>query len=551
MGICESKPQKTAQNISNEFGGQNTQSTKNPQNMEKSQNTQNVQGMQSQQDIKIPEMDIYGNISVPIDIINKARKSVCKITIKGNKGEIFGTGFFMKISDKEKYLVTNNHIISQNNINDNIEIEIHNHRKMKLNTNNRKIEYFSKPIDITIIEIRKSDEIYNDILFLDYDSNFNKGYYIYQNVPIFLIHHPNGQKAENASGIIVNVNDFEFDHGISTKNGSSGSPIMLCTQNENSIQVIGIHKEAYRDKNLNSGTFIGEIFNNENKNSLNNNILNNHNNYIIAEIDIKDENVNKDIRIINSYEEYMREYCPSSEIMRELMNEVHIKQCEIRINNELIPFNYFYKFIQKGKYIIKYSFNNYLTNTNHIFCKCSSLTNINLSNFNTQNVKDICWMFYECSSLTNIDLSNFNTQNVKDMSSMFFGCSSLTNIDLSNFNTQNVKDMYGMFSGCKSLININISNFNTQNIISMSWMFKGCSSLININLSNFNTQNVTYMSDMFSGCTSITNINLSNFNTDRVTNMNGMFSGCTFLTNVNIITNDKRIINQFFKDKNK
>ena len=42
MGICESNPQKTAQNISNEFGGQNTQSTKNPQNMEKSQNTQNV-----------------------------------------------------------------------------------------------------------------------------------------------------------------------------------------------------------------------------------------------------------------------------------------------------------------------------------------------------------------------------------------------------------------------------------------------------------------------------------------------------------------------------
>ena len=97
---------------------------------------------------------------------------------------------------------------------------------------------------------------------------------------------------------------------------------------------------------------------------------------------------------------------------------------------------------KKGKYIIKYSFNNYLTKTNNIFCKCSSLTNINLSNFNTQNVTNMCWMFYECSSLTNIDLSKLNTQNVMDMSSMFFGCSSLTNIDLSNFNTQNVKDMY-------------------------------------------------------------------------------------------------------------
>ena len=42
-------------------------------------------------------------------------------------------------------------------------------------------------------------------------------------------------------------------------------------------------------------------------------------------------------------------------------------------------------------------------------------------------------IFRGCSSLTNIDLSNFN---VIVMSSMFNGCSSLTNIDLSNFNTQ-------------------------------------------------------------------------------------------------------------------
>ena len=54
-------------------------------------------------------------------------------------------------------------------------------------------------------------------------------------------------------------------------------------------------------------------------------------------------------------------------------------------------------------------------------------------------------MFFECSSLTNIDLSNFNAQNVTNMSFMFYKCSSLTNIDLSNFNTQNVTDMSFMF----------------------------------------------------------------------------------------------------------
>ena len=60
-------------------------------------------------------------------------------------------------------------------------------------------------------------------------------------------------------------------------------------------------------------------------------------------------------------------------------------------------------------------------------------------------------MFYGCESLTNLDLSNFNTNYVKNMMSMFDGCSSLINIDLSNFNTNKVKDMSDMFKGCSSL----------------------------------------------------------------------------------------------------
>ena len=34
-------------------------------------------------------------------------------------------------------------------------------------------------------------------------------------------------------------------------------------------------------------------------------------------------------------------------------------------------------------------------------------------------------MFYDCKSLTNLDLSNFNTQNVTNMGEMFSGCNSL------------------------------------------------------------------------------------------------------------------------------
>ena len=55
-----------------------------------------------------------------------------------------------------------------------------------------------------------------------------------------------------------------------------------------------------------------------------------------------------------------------------------------------------------------------------MFLDCSSLTSLNLSNFNTNNVKDMSYMFYSCSSLNSLNLSNFNTNNVINMSYIFY-----------------------------------------------------------------------------------------------------------------------------------
>ena len=201
-------------------------------------------------------------------------------------------------------------------------------------------------------------------------------------------------------------------------------------------------------------------------------------NYIECEIIIEEEN--KDIKIINSYEEWYK-INDWDEFKEDCCNEKEIKEnCEIRINNEIINFSYFYNFKNKGKYTIKYLFKNNLTKTNHMFSDCISLTNIDLSNFNAQNVTNMSNMFSHCESLANINLSNFKTQKVTDMSYMFFDCYSLTNINLSNFNTQNVTNMSNMFSHCSSLTNINLSNFNTQNVTNLSDMFSDCYSLTNI-----------------------------------------------------------------------
>ena len=185
---------------------------------------------------------------INVNIIQRATQSLCKIIIKRINGNIaYGTGFFMKISNSLKCLITNFHVISPDVINQNIiELEIWNHKKMKLDISNRYIENFPAPIDITIIQIKDIDSIYNKIEFLGYDSNYIYGYDKYKGSDIFMVQIPSGKDIAYGCGKIkdININKFEFDHNISTEPGSSGSPIILLNYNEHLIQVVGVHKEG-------------------------------------------------------------------------------------------------------------------------------------------------------------------------------------------------------------------------------------------------------------------------------------------------------------------
>ena len=97
----------------------------------------------------------------------------------------------------------------------------------------------------------------------------------------------------------------------------------------------------------------------------------------------------------------------------------------------------------------------------------------------TENVRDMAYMFEGCSSLEKLNLNNFNTTNVENMGSMFEGCSNLTKLDLKNFNTTKVKDMEWMFSGCSSLTELDIKNFNTAKDPKVHNMFADCDKLSN------------------------------------------------------------------------
>ena len=120
-----------------------------------------------------------------------------------------------------------------------------------------------------------------------------------------------------------------------------------------------------------------------------------------------------------------------------------------------------------------------------MFRDCESLTALNLSSFNTENISDYEYMFHCCRSLTALDLSSFNSKEILNTSLMFTGCIALKTIDISSFDTSKTTNMSFMFSGCSALETIYASSaFTTDNVTNDSYMFSTCRKLKNFDLSN-------------------------------------------------------------------
>ena len=82
-------------------------------------------------------------------------------------------------------------------------------------------------------------------------------------------------------------------------------------------------------------------------------------------------------------------------------------------------------------------------------------------------------MFKECSSLIDINLTNFDTSNVTDMKFMFSECIFLKELNIMNFNFESLNDMSYMFNKCYDLISLDIPQIN--NDIDVDHMFSECS----------------------------------------------------------------------------
>ena len=123
--------------------------------------------MDKEKDIKTsPESVSYKGTE---KILKQMNKCVCQIYSKDE-----GTGFFTKIPFNKRLLpvlITNNHVLSQNDIKNDCTIKLslnYDKKKKRIKIEEERKTYTNEELDITIIEIKENkDNINNEYIDLD------------------------------------------------------------------------------------------------------------------------------------------------------------------------------------------------------------------------------------------------------------------------------------------------------------------------------------------------------------------------------------------------
>ena len=122
-----------------------------------------------------------------------------------------------------------------------------------------RIKYSNQEYDITIIEIKKEDNINHFlelddliikiILYNESEYNINKSF---EDETVYIIHYPKGELSVSF-GVLDQIyldKKYMFRHKCSTRDGSGGAPIL----NINNNKIIGIHDEG--NQRFNKGKFL-------------------------------------------------------------------------------------------------------------------------------------------------------------------------------------------------------------------------------------------------------------------------------------------------------
>ena len=480
-------------------------------------------------------------------IISQLENCICLINPK--KGGT-GTGFFCRIpfhNDSLNILITNNHVLDEEEIKDNNSIDLNIYDKKEKREKNVQIEIDStrkkytnpdKDVDVTFIEIKEKDDI-NE--FLDIDKEFLQldekiiEQKFKNNKSIYVLHYPD--KKLISYGVTGGIeNNKKIMHFCDTKNGSSGSPILSL----DNLKVIGVHHGGIEGGNhkYNIGTYIKYAINEfENKYGIDIFYQTDYDGVVnIFGEKFVENNKDKIDLIINGTK-------------TNLISRYNLKKGEnkiqIKLKENLYNLEYMFYECHSLTHIdgLKYLNTNCVSNFSYMFYRCVYLFNLNpLKDWDVSFGENFSYMFGLCTSLENLySLKDWNVSNGENFYRMFWRCSKLSDINgLQNWNMANAINLKGMFEGCQSLTDLYaLRNWKVSEVSNFSYMFFDCISLTHLfALENWDVSSGHCFEEMFYGCTSLIYLNgLENWNLSNANCLKSMFNGCSSLNDISSLVN--------------
>lgn len=177
-----------------------------------------------------------------------------------------------------------------------------------------------------------------------------------------------------------------------------------------------------------------------------------------------------------------------------------------------------------------------------MFLGCTSLVDINLSEWDTSKTTSMKAMFKDCTNLTNINTFNWDTSNVTDFSEMFENTGIISVNDVkglfpnspTGWNMDKAVTLARMFAGT-AVLDVQWIQTNVGAAADFSGMFAGCTELTVFDGTWIDTSNATTFEGMFENCVNLTTVQNTNaWDTTGVTNWDRMFKGCISLKDCSI-----------------
>ena len=191
--------------------------------------------------------------------------------------------------------------------------------------------------------------------------------------------------------------------------------------------------------------------------------------------------------------------------------------------------------------------------SNGLFRNMKALKSLNTDNLDFSRTETMRNMIQDCQSLVTLDVSDWDTGNVKDMAYMFLSCYKLESINgLNNWDVSSVSDMTQTFAFCKVLPELDVSGWDVSNVTSMVGTFGQCFKLKTVNTTGWKPLSVTTTQNMFYNCYALTDlIGSGDWVMPKVTALNSMFQSCTALEYLNVtnwdVSNAQNLASTFWK----